>query len=290
MDELLDTWMDLGPTVAPSRIAEATRDEIRITHQRRVTWWPARRFPIMNNTKVRFGLAAAAVIVIALLGIRFLPNNVAGPGVTPTREPTPTPIPALNGQAPLPPGRYQVDPAALPMDVSVEVPAGWAAGDTWILVGPPGPQEPDGMAIRFYTVSNVFKNPSSYADGVLVPPVGPTADDLVNAIADQTGWMSSTPSEVSIGGYPAQHVQIRIPEDAEFDRRGGEGDGHFYLFAVEGSGEIWGWVPRQTFEIYAVDVDGERLVIEAFHYPDTSDSDLAAQQTVLDSIEISPER
>ena len=83
MDELLDTWMDLGPTVAPSRIAEATRDEIRITHQRRVTWWPARRFPIMNNTKVRFGLAAAAVIVIALLGIRFLPNNVAGPGVTP---------------------------------------------------------------------------------------------------------------------------------------------------------------------------------------------------------------
>ena len=42
------------------------------------------------------------------------------------------------------------------------------------------------------------------------------------------------------------------------------------------------------FDVYVVDVDGERLVLDAFHYPGTAEADLAALQAVVDSIQIDP--
>ena len=96
MDELFDTWMDQGPTVAPSRIAEATRAEIRTTHQRRATWWPVRR-PMTMNTTLRFAVAAAVVTLAALVGFTFLNNQIG-------TEPTPTPNPSESASGPLPAG------------------------------------------------------------------------------------------------------------------------------------------------------------------------------------------
>ncbi len=51
-DQLLDAWMDLGPTSAPERVAEAARLEVRTTRQRPafLSRWATRRFPEMNNT------------------------------------------------------------------------------------------------------------------------------------------------------------------------------------------------------------------------------------------------
>ena len=40
-----------------------------------------------------------------------------------------------------------------------------------------------------------------------------------------------------------------------------------------------------TFDQNIIDVGGERLVVEAFHYPGTSEDDLAAQRAVVDSIQ-----
>ena len=66
-------------------------------------------------------------------------------------------------------------------------------------------------------------------------------------------------------------------------------DGNFYLFSAEAGGEVWGWAPGQVFDLHVVDVDGMRVVIDAFHHPDTSAADLAAQQAVLDSLEFTPD-
>jgi hypothetical protein len=81
-------------------------------------------------------------------------------------------------------------------------------------------------------------------------------------------------------------VRITIPDGAEFDPRDG---GAFYLFRDEGSGSIWGLEVGQDFDVYIVDVDGERLVLDAFRYPGTSDADLAALEAVVDSIQIDHE-
>ena len=96
MDELLDTWIDQGPTVAPSRIAEATRVLIRTTNQRRATWWPVRR-PMTMNSTLRYVVAAAVVTLAALVGFTFLNNQIG-------TEPTPSPNASDSASGLLPAG------------------------------------------------------------------------------------------------------------------------------------------------------------------------------------------
>jgi hypothetical protein len=86
MDQLLDALMDLGPDVAPQRIAQATSVAIRTTKQRRA-WRPAWRFPQLN-TYARLGLIAAALLAVALVGIGLFGRP---PDVGPTTSPTPSP-------------------------------------------------------------------------------------------------------------------------------------------------------------------------------------------------------
>lgn len=240
----------------------------------------------MNNM-IRLGLAAAAVVIIAVIAINLLPGTRApGSGPTPTPEPaavepTATSLPALGDRELLAAGRYRVVDAGIgPIEVSVEVPAGWSSSANWVVIGPLGNDEPDGMAIRFYTIPNLAANPLSHADGNLDPPVGPTVDDLVQAIVTHPGWTATEPTDITIDGHAGQLVTIMIPLDVELPA-----DDTFYFYAEPDRGGIWGFAPGQTFDWYIVDVDGQRLIIDAFHYPDTSAEDLTAQRAVVESVQ-----
>jgi hypothetical protein len=283
---LLEDYLDdfEGHTPLPDATRDAIRARLPSTTQR-PAWWPGWRFPEMN-TMMKYGLGAAAAVLVALVGFGVVSGgggNFGSPDPTQTPEPSVT---ALTGQAHLVAGRYSIE-SGISMRVTAAVPSGWAAVDHWGVRGALGYEAPDGMGVRFYTVGNLLNNPGSYADGLQDPPVGPTVDDLIEAIGAQTEWTSSTPSDATIGGYPAQHVRITIPDGATFDAR--EAGGAFYLFQDEGSGQIWGLEVGQMFDVYVVDVDGERLVIDAFHYPGTSEADLAALEAVVNSIQIDPE-
>jgi len=83
---IVRSWLDEGVTQLPDRVLDAVLDQLDTTHQRRATWWPARRYQSMNMLK--FGLAAAVVVIAALLGVNYLGANVGGPGVA---DPTPSP-------------------------------------------------------------------------------------------------------------------------------------------------------------------------------------------------------
>lgn len=235
----------------------------------------------MNNM-MKYGLGVAAAAMVALVGFTVLGGgggNFGSPDPTDSPEPS---MAALSGQAQLTAGRYSIK-AGIPMRVSAAIPDGWSAVTDWGVRGPNGYEAPGGSGVRFYTVGNLLNNPGSYADGLQDPPVGPTVDDLVEAIGAQTEWTATEATDVTIGGFPAQHVRITIPDGAQFDGRDG---GAFYLFQDEGSGQIWGVAEGQMFDVYVVDVDGERLVLDAFHYPGTSEADLAALEAVVDSIQI----
>ncbi len=86
-EQLLDAWMDLGPTVAPARVAEAARLEARSTRQTAtLSRWLPRRYPEMN-TMAKLALSVAAVAVAALIGISMLGGgNIGGPDLA---DPTP---------------------------------------------------------------------------------------------------------------------------------------------------------------------------------------------------------
>lgn len=238
------------------------------------------------NSFAKLSVAAAVVVVAAIVGFNYLvAPNVGGPGLgDPTPSPIPTasstPAPALTGQDPLPPGRYQVDRFGLPMDVTIEVPEGWSASSGWVAIGPKGNDAPDGMAIRFYASNNLnlYNDPLLPSDGLLDPPVGPSVDELVAAMVGHPDWDVTGTSPITLDGYAGQVVHVTLPE--------GTSDATpFYLF-VDGSGQVYGWAAGQVFDVYIVDVAGERLVIDAFRYTETSATDLAAQQAVLDSIQI----
>lgn len=238
----------------------------------------------MSNANRR-GLAAVIVILVAIIAISLGSCQVSStePSLTPiptmTAEPTAMPIPRLNGQDPLEAGRYQMN-VLLPTHVTVAVPSGWSAGGDWVVIGPRGNDLPVGMAIRFYTIPNLAADPLSHSAGNLDPPVGPTVDDLVQAIVAHPAWTATEPTDITIDGHAGQLVTIMIPLDAELPA-----DDTFYLYADPTGGGIWGWAPGQTFDWHIVDVDGERLIIDSFHYPDTSEEDLEAQRAVVDSIE-----
>ena len=273
-----------GSTPLPNEVRDAIRAQLPLTHQR-PAWWPVRRFPEMNNV-MKLSLVAAAVVVAAFLGYNYLvAPNIGGPSLgdpTPSPSPVPTPIQALNGQDPLPAGRYQVDPA-LPMDVTIEVPEDWSAGGAWVAIGPNSNEAPDGMALRFYAGNdlNLYRDPFTPIDGLLDPPAGPSVDELVAAMVGHPDWDVTGTDPIELDGYAGQVVHLTLPE-------GTTDASPFYLFVDSRGGQTWGWEAGQLFDVYIVDVAGDRLVIDAFHYPETSAEDLAAQQAVIDSIQIGP--
>src|SRR4029077_1352767 len=118
--------------------------------------------------------------------------------------------------------------------------------------------------------ANLYTNPLAPNDGVLSPPVGPSVDDLVNAMVNHPSWTVTGHAAVTMDGYAGQVVHVTLPPTTS--------DGTpFYLSVDPGGGQIWGWSAGQLFDIYVVDVGGKRLVVDAFHYPNTSAADLAAQ-------------
>lgn len=87
---IVRSWLDEGVTVLPDRVLDHVLDRVPSTPQRRLMW-AARRFVTMN-TFTRFGLAAAAVIVAAAVGIGLYGNSVSH-----RPEPTPSPVNPLVG-------------------------------------------------------------------------------------------------------------------------------------------------------------------------------------------------
>jgi hypothetical protein len=82
------SWLDDGVTKLPDRVLDAVLDQVPTTPQRRSGWSAWRSYRM--NTYVRVAVAAAAVLVVAVVGYQLLPRN-GGPGGQPTVAPSPSP-------------------------------------------------------------------------------------------------------------------------------------------------------------------------------------------------------
>ena len=227
--------------------------------------------------RARLSMGVAVIALVTAACSTSTPGS-SNAGATPSASASSVPL-LSGGMTTLSAGRYRVDPN-LPVNVTVQVPAGWS-GDTWVVIGPKGNQAPDGMAIRFYTVESLYTNPLSPDEGVLAPAVGPSVDDLVNAMVNHPKWTVTGHAAITMGGYTGQVVHVTLPP--------GTNDATPFYLSVNAVGDqIWGWVAGQLFDVYVVDVGGERLVVDAFHYANTTTEDLAAQSAVIDSIQLAP--
>jgi hypothetical protein len=273
LDRQLNDFLRDGPTELPYESFDAVRDRTEQTSQLVVIGpW---RLPEMNKT-LTYGLGAAAVVVLLVLGYQYLgpPANAGGPGgPTATPEATATVVPT-----PGPSTSSPTDFAALPIGtrltegdyVFTHIPAlrviftvssNWERNfPNWVVWS----MDDDKAKLAVSTVDNVVIDPCQPALGFQDPAVGPTVDDLVAALRAVPGITFSAPAEVTQDGYTGVRLDYVPPDDLNDCL---DDMGEAMLITVDGSSD-----PDSVFEppngdnaysIFILDIEGTRVVIAA---------------------------
>ena len=250
----------------------------------------------MNNV-AKLLIAAAAVVVVTLVGLNLMPAG-RGPGgsgptvspspsSTPTATPTPSPSPATVFP---PSGTLAADTKlamtldGVPLTFSVPT-SGWVGDGRCCIdngkVGPDG-TDPDGASFIFWTTDTpvgVYADPCAHVKGVASPDA--STADLAAAVAAVPGTdLVSGPSDVTVGGYPAKHVVLRIRDDVACTSE------QFMLWYSTTSGfERNAAQLGSTTAVWIVDVDGTTVWIDGDTFKGAGTEPAQAIQQVIDSIQ-----
>lgn len=287
---IVESWLEEGPAVLPDRVLDAVEARLPAIHQRHAGWL-TRRFSFMNSTLFRIGAAAAAVIVVAFVGYQLLPGrSVGGPQATPTPEPTPVPTatPAPTTAA-FPPrgdvgaGRHSMTLAGVPLSMDFPT-AGWISNGQWGLDKgdflAPGAASfilwPDGAA------NNVYSDPCTATE--LDPPAGRSIAELAAAVAGVPGLeLVSGPADVTVGGQPAKHVELFVPDTIGCAPR------NFWLWYdaddPTGPNARYASATGETFHVWIIDVNGTTVWIDAETWAESGPEADQEVHQIVDSIQ-----
>ena len=276
---IVRSWLMTDEQESADRVLGTVLDRLDTTPQRRATSRPARRLSEMNDS-ARLVLAAAAIVVVAFLGIQFLSSDMGVGGPDPTHTPTATPA-ALPPPGSLEPGSYYVDrPDWAPAPYIFTVSDGWELdADGFVSKDAGGAGE---VMFTTWNVSHIFSDACDDSVDNLVD-VGTTVDELASGLVAQENRDASR-STATLGGYPATRVELSFPADLDPATCSGRAwpdpgpDMSGGMLVADG----------QTQVVYVLDIGGDRMVVVASHMPDSSEQDLAALQGVLDSLRIDP--
>ena len=139
-----------------------------------------------------------------------------------------------------------------------------------------------------HLVGNLYTGGCHWLGTELVPPVGPTVNDLAIALNAQAGPDASPPTDVVVGGFPGKKVELSIPEGLDVATTC-DSDGDFRVFGRWYSGAPyaagpWTFGNGQHNTVYIVDVNGTRQVIDTSYVPGMSAADLAELDQIVKSI------
>jgi hypothetical protein len=278
LEEYLEEYQ--GMTPLPNAVRDAIRAELPTTKQIGPIGGLMRNLNMTMQIPpvARYGLVAAAIVVAVLLGATFYGGGNVGDKPESTPMPTATPPPLPLGDTNLQPGTYRLTSAGL--NAYITVPAGWGNFDQWGVHG----GSSDDMVVLFWPYpdgfNEVYTDPCNWSTTIIDPPVGPTVDDLANALAAQAMRGDAVPTAVTIDGYEGKYLEMSVPTDMDL--------------ASCDEGEFRSWAgryhqgPGQIDEVYILDVDGQRRVLTVNHMPGASEAELAELQAIVDSIDILP--
>jgi hypothetical protein len=282
---IVRSWLKTNERESADRVLDAVLDRLDTTPQRRATWWPARRYPTMNNI-FRISIAAAAVVAVALVGMNlFGGRSPGGPSVaatpSPSATPSPTPSARLMLQGAEGPGTFTTVPFdGETVSFTFEMPTGWrAGGEAVALPIEIGPEGPTGAGLVFLQVAGLYSDPCHGNEGDPDVPVGSSADDLVAALVAQSAYEVSTPSDIEMGGFRGVQIDLQLPSDLDF--------------ASCQEGQFWVWDaapyaqgPANRWRLWILDVDGTTAVILAEDFPGTAPQLKADLQSMIQSMKV----
>jgi hypothetical protein len=241
-----------GVTPLPDRVRNAIRAELPSARQVRPRPGQLRSSPMPSTMSfgARLGLAAAAVVAVAVLGAVLFSSGRSGqvggpptatptlePSVGPTSRPTPRPTaasgpPTLEAAAVAPcdasdtansciaAGTYQLSggPSAWPAMVTVDVPAGWfewGAGPAWDAVLVADAQgDASGWGVMFYTVRDVARDPCDLSKGFIPAAQVDAPAQLAATMAAWPGFTATAPLSVKIDGHSSVKFQLTLAGQA----------------------------------------------------------------------------
>lgn len=254
------------------------------------------------NTYAKLIAAAAAVLVVAVVGWQFLPRSggiggepSAQPSPTATSSPSATAIPPLV-DGPLAAGTYRLRPfPSGTMTIDVTVPGGgWLGGPPAAIGGPVGESNgPNGVTVDFLNAQTINSDPCHWdKDGSGRAPqegdivVGPTVEDLAEALS-AAPYESTTPVAATLGGYSGKRLELQlVPDPSGCDSYDGAGNQYFVFGGRDGAQYAQG--DANTWQVTVVDVEGTRLIAVLISYAETSSEHLSAAQRILESVVITP--
>lgn len=100
IERLLDHWLSEGAGQAPDRVVDIVTDRIERQSQRPA--WRLQWRPRTVNAYAKIAVAAAAVLIVAVVGYNILPGSSTsegGPAATPSPSATPSPVASASPSA-----------------------------------------------------------------------------------------------------------------------------------------------------------------------------------------------
>jgi hypothetical protein len=232
---------------------------------------------------------------LAVAGILLASTAATGAAQTSSLAPTSSVAPASSGapDASLRPGDQRVTGQVLGTGsyptYTLDVPDGWEAGGHFTVKSFSDPDPVMGVSV--WDVGQVYGDPCHW-QGTLADP-GPTVDDLVAALVAQPTRNATAPVDVTLAGYAGRHLEWSVPADmvvtgdsdfAGCDIEPSNGHRDFNSWVGNGQGSRYQQVAGQVDRLWILDVDGQRLLVDATYSPDTTEADRNEQQRVVESL------
>ena len=182
---------------------------------------------------------------------------------------------------------------------SIDLPTGWR--QQWLYpggveVGTYGSAYNPG-AVSVFVPSNVFADPCRAGEGTMSPPVGPSVDDLTQALTHLPGIRTGPVTPITIDGYSGTTFDLEAPG---IDVATCDGNPWLALWTYDGGpgadcGQTEsGTAVKECFSgpsggfhvrIAILDVDGTRVLINSWSFDNTTRDGVKEVNRVFDSID-----
>ncbi len=153
-------------------------------------------------------------------------------------------------------------------------------------------EHPPVLGFGVWDVGRVFRDPCQWVGQDYDP--GPSVDDLVAALVAQPMRNATEPAGVTLAGYSGKYLEWSVPADmksstwTDFDACDIDPSDvihrNFNSWLGNGMGNRYQQVAGQVDRLWVLDVDGQRLVIDATYSEDTTAADRDELGSVVASI------
>jgi hypothetical protein len=164
---------------------------------------------------------------------------------------------------------------------SVQAGGAWSGQGAFVIRTPPSL-----MGISVWDAIQVPIDPCRWQSTMTTP--GPTVEDLVHALVAQRTRNATTPTEATLAGYKGMRLEWSVPPDMvdgeKCDPWPDNGYRDFVSFLGPRGSERYQQVANQIDRLWVLDVNGQRLVVDATYGPDTTDAQKAELEQVVESL------